>query len=373
MAGFLDRDAFIEPRRNQRILRRDFVRAFDAARTRDGHRGLVPVATGADPRADGSADLRHVLEVARTIGRLADGPRIVVNKSTVPVGTADRVRAVLRESSEHDFAVVSNPEFLKEGTAVDDFMKPDRIVVGTDDAAARETMEALYAPFIRTGNPIHFMDARSSEMTKYAANAMLATRITFMNEIANLCERVGANVDEVRIGIGSDRRIGPAFLFAGIIAYTVVLIRQSRKESLASRMAAPMLGASARFGNLALAAGLFVPFGGRQEWAKNSTFKDNEQFPLAADGVQRLHQEACVRQIGPFVRAVTGAAVAHAGNLVTFVFIPLLLLDESFGAPGRTTEDSDGGCARPPRPRPGRQFFPCVNGFFSPSGQDLPS
>ncbi|MDX1623765.1 MAG: UDP-glucose/GDP-mannose dehydrogenase family protein [Gemmatimonadota bacterium] len=177
---------------------------------------ILFIAVGTPSGEDGSADLSHVLDVARTIARLAEEPKIVVNKSTVPVGTADRVREVLAEASDLDFRVVSNPEFLKEGTAVEDFMKPDRIVVGTADGEAREAMETLYAPFVRTGNPIHFMDSRSAEMTKYAANALLATRITFMNEIANLCDRVGANVDHVRIGIGSDRRIGPAFLFPGI-------------------------------------------------------------------------------------------------------------------------------------------------------------
>ncbi|MGH7566330.1 MAG: UDP-glucose dehydrogenase family protein [Gemmatimonadota bacterium] len=176
---------------------------------------VIFVAVGTPSDEDGSADLSHVLAVAREIGRHADGPRIVVNKSTVPVGTGRKVREALAENSPHEFSVVSNPEFLKEGTAVEDFMKPDRVVVGADDDRAREVMKRLYAPFIRTGNPICFMDVASSEMTKYAANAMLATRITFMNEIANLCERVGANVDEVRIGVGSDRRIGPAFLFPG--------------------------------------------------------------------------------------------------------------------------------------------------------------
>lgn len=176
------------------------------------------IAVGTPPDEDGSADLRHVLDVARTIGELATEPKIVVNKSTVPVGTGDRVGAALAEASDLDFSVVSNPEFLKEGSAVDDFMKPDRIVVGCreGDVRGRQAMEALYAPFVRTGNPIHFMDIRSAEMTKYAANAMLATRITFMNEIANLCDAVGANVDHVRIGIGSDRRIGMSFLFPGI-------------------------------------------------------------------------------------------------------------------------------------------------------------
>jgi UDPglucose 6-dehydrogenase len=180
------------------------------------HGEILFIAVGTPSDLDGSADLSAVLAVAREIGRHADGPRVVVNKSTVPVGTADKVQAVLSEVSDHEFVVVSNPEFLKEGTAVGDFMKPDRVVIGTDHSETREMMEALYAPFVRTGNPIFFMSARSAEMTKYAANAMLATRITFMNEIANLCDRVGANVDQVRIALGADRRIGPAFLFPGV-------------------------------------------------------------------------------------------------------------------------------------------------------------
>ncbi|HUP01221.1 MAG TPA: UDP-glucose/GDP-mannose dehydrogenase family protein [Gemmatimonadota bacterium] len=174
------------------------------------------IAVGTPADEDGSADLSRVLEVARTIGRHADSPKVVVNKSTVPVGTADEVRAVLAETSEHRHTVVSNPEFLKEGTAVDDFMRPDRIVVGADDAESAEVVKSLFAPFVRTGNPILVMDTRSAEMTKYASNAMLATRITFMNEIANLCERVGADVDKVRAGVGTDRRIGPSFLFPGV-------------------------------------------------------------------------------------------------------------------------------------------------------------
>ena len=180
------------------------------------HGEVLFIAVGTPSDVDGSADLSAVLAVARQIGRHADGSKVVVNKSTVPVGTAEKVRAALSEVSDHEFSVVSNPEFLKEGTAVEDFMKPDRVIIGTDDAAAREVMESLYASFVRTGNPVFFMDTRSAEMTKYAANAMLASRITFMNEIANLCDRVGANVDQVRIGLGSDRRIGAAFLFPGI-------------------------------------------------------------------------------------------------------------------------------------------------------------
>lgn len=165
---------------------------------------------------DGSADLQHVLETARRIGKLMNGYKVIVNKSTVPVGTADRVRAIIARETKFEFDVVSNPEFLKEGAAVNDFMKPDRIVVGTRSPRALALMEDLYAPFIRTGNPLIIMDERSSELTKYAANSFLATKVTFMNEIANLCEKVGADVNQVRKGMGTDARIGPQFLFAGI-------------------------------------------------------------------------------------------------------------------------------------------------------------
>ncbi|CAN5195119.1 UDP-glucose/GDP-mannose dehydrogenase family protein [soil metagenome] len=177
---------------------------------------IIFIAVGTPSDEDGSADVTRVLEVSRTIGRLADGSKVIVNKSTVPVGTADKVRAVLAETPDHVHSVASNPEFLKEGTAVEDFMRPDRIVIGADDEASGQVLRALYAPFVRTGNPILVMDTRSAEMTKYAANAMLATRITFMNEIANLCDRVGADVDWVRAGIGTDRRIGSSFLFPGV-------------------------------------------------------------------------------------------------------------------------------------------------------------
>ncbi len=165
---------------------------------------------------DGSADLQHVLAVADQIGRFMNGYKVIVNKSTVPVGTCDRVRDIVAKQTKHEFDVVSNPEFLKEGAAVNDFMKPDRIVVGTRSARARAVMEDLYAPFIRTGNPLIVMDEHSSELTKYASNSFLATKVSFMNEIANLCERVGADIDMVRKGMGSDPRIGQQFLFAGI-------------------------------------------------------------------------------------------------------------------------------------------------------------
>ena len=165
---------------------------------------------------NGSADLKHVLQVAEQLGHLLTDYCIVVNKSTVPVGTAEKVRVAISKNCKVEFDVISNPEFLREGFAVDDFMKPDRVVIGTESERAKKVMTELYSPFVRQGNPVYFMDERSAELTKYAANAFLATKITFMNEIANLCEKVGANVDSVRIGIGSDGRIGKRFLFAGI-------------------------------------------------------------------------------------------------------------------------------------------------------------
>ncbi len=168
------------------------------------------------PGADGQADLSSVLNVSAQIGDLIKEYKVIVNKSTVPVGTADRVRKAIKDRTDVPFDVVSNPEFLREGAAVNDFQKPERVVVGTSSEKAAEIMRELYEPFVRSGNPIIVMDERSSEMTKYAANGFLATKITFMNEVANLCERVGADVDSVRRGIGTDSRIGKRFLFAGI-------------------------------------------------------------------------------------------------------------------------------------------------------------
>jgi UDPglucose 6-dehydrogenase len=176
---------------------------------------VVFIAVGTPPDEDGSADLRHVLNVAETIGQHMGRELVIVTKSTVPVGTAAKVGTAVAKHAKLPFHLCSNPEFLKEGAAVDDFMKPDRVVLGVDSDEARSVMAELYAPFVRTGKPIIFMDIPSAEMTKYAANAMLATRISFMNEIAALCERVGANVDQVRKGVGTDARIGPSFLFPG--------------------------------------------------------------------------------------------------------------------------------------------------------------
>ena len=178
---------------------------------------IIFLALPTPPDGDGSADLSYILGVAKQLSTMVTDYKVIVDKSTVPVGTAEKVHAVLAENLDESlFDVVSNPEFLREGVAVEDFMKPDRVVIGTSSDKARKYMKQLYDPFVRQGNPILFMDERSAEMTKYAANSYLATRITFMNEIANLCERVGANVDMVRMGMGSDTRIGKRFLFPGV-------------------------------------------------------------------------------------------------------------------------------------------------------------
>jgi UDPglucose 6-dehydrogenase len=180
---------------------------------------LIFLALPTPPGEDGSADLSYVLGVAENIGKILNEIqqyKVVINKSTVPVGTAEKVAAKIKENYSGEFDVVSNPEFLREGVAVDDFMKPDRVVVGCSSERAKKLMNQLYSPFIRQGNPIYFMDERSAELTKYAANSYLAMRITFMNELANLCEKVGADVETVRVGMGSDNRIGKRFLFPGI-------------------------------------------------------------------------------------------------------------------------------------------------------------
>ena len=177
---------------------------------------VIFLALPTPPGEDGAADLKYVLKVADDLGPLLEDYTVIVDKSTVPVGTADRVRERIAVQAKVEFDVVSNPEFLREGVAVDDFMKPERVVIGTTSTKARKLMETLYAPYVRQGNPLVFMDERSAELTKYAANSFLATKISFMNEIANLCELVGADVDAVRKGIGTDSRIGKRFLFPGI-------------------------------------------------------------------------------------------------------------------------------------------------------------
>jgi len=177
---------------------------------------IIFIAVGTPQGEDGSADLQHVLAVARDVGRAMNEYKVIVDKSTVPVGTAARVRELIGRETTHPFSVVSNPEFLKQGAAIEDFLKPDRVVIGAEDTRAAEIMRELYAPFTRTGAPVMVMDCASAELSKYAANALLATRISFMNEVANVCEAFGANIDEVRKAIGSDRRIGSSFLFAGV-------------------------------------------------------------------------------------------------------------------------------------------------------------
>jgi len=201
-----------------------FERNIDAGRLtfttnlEDGIRNaqIVFLALPTPQGEDGSADLSYVLDVADKLGGILEDYKVIVDKSTVPVGTADKVKEAIFKRATVDFDVVSNPEFLREGFAVDDFLKPDRVVIGSSSGKARKLMEELYKPFVRQGNPIIFMDEKSAELTKYAANAFLATKITFMNEIANFCEVVGADVDMVRLGIGSDTRIGKRFLFPGI-------------------------------------------------------------------------------------------------------------------------------------------------------------
>ena len=177
---------------------------------------FIFLALPTPPGEDGSADLSYILGVAENLGKILDDYKVIIDKSTVPVGTAAKVSAAIKKNTKVDFDVVSNPEFLREGYAVEDFMKPDRVVVGTSSEKAKNLMEDLYKPFVRQGNPIIFMDEKSAELTKYAANSFLATKITFMNEIANYCEIIGADVDKVRKGIGTDSRIGKRFLFPGI-------------------------------------------------------------------------------------------------------------------------------------------------------------
>ena len=199
--------------RNQREKRLSFTTALArAVRASE----VIFIAVGTPSDEDGSADLQSVMDVARDIAKAMNGYKVIVAKSTVPVGTSAKLREVIRPVTTHPFSVVSNPEFLKQGAAIDDFMRPDRVVIGAEDPRAQEFMRGLYAPFTRTGAPIMVMDCASAELSKYAANAMLATRVSFMNEMANVCERVSADVENVRRAIAADRRIGPAFLFPGV-------------------------------------------------------------------------------------------------------------------------------------------------------------
>ena len=199
--------------RNQREGRLVYTSSLEQAAAASQ---IVFIAVGTPSGEDGTADLTNVLDVAGRIGAALDGYTIIVTKSTVPAGTAARLREVVGRETSHPFSIVTNPEFLKQGAAIDDFMRPDRVIIGADDERAVQVMRTLYAPFTRTGAPIILMDCASAELSKYAANAMLATRVSFMNEMANVCEQFGADIDQVRRAIASDRRIGPAFLFPGV-------------------------------------------------------------------------------------------------------------------------------------------------------------
>lgn len=199
--------------RNIKAGRLEFTTSLDEGLA---HGDIIFLALPTPEDEDGSADLSYVLKVSEDIGKKIDSYKVIVDKSTVPVGTAEKVKAVIAQNATTDFDVVSNPEFLREGYAVDDFLKPERIVIGSSSERATRLMQKLYSPFVRSGNPIITMDEKSAELTKYAANSFLATKITFMNEIANYCEKVGADVDKVRVGMGTDSRIGKRFLFPGI-------------------------------------------------------------------------------------------------------------------------------------------------------------
>ncbi|MFO7891402.1 MAG: UDP-glucose/GDP-mannose dehydrogenase family protein [bacterium] len=205
----------LEPLIKRNIKNKNLQFSIDIKRTVQNS-DIIFIAVGTPPDEDGSADLSHVLSVATSIGQHMKKTKIVVDKSTVPVGTAALVKKTIRKQTDIEVHVVSNPEFLKEGAAVDDFMYPDRVVIGTSDPEVGETMKKLYEPFVRTGNPIHIMDETSAEMTKYAANSLLATKISFINEMSRLCELVGADIENIRLGIGSDKRIGYSFIFPGV-------------------------------------------------------------------------------------------------------------------------------------------------------------
>lgn len=200
-------------RRNLKEQRLSFTMDLGAAVR---HASIIFIAVGTPQRQDGGANTEQVLATAKATALAMDGPKIIVTKSTVPVGTADEIRRLMAETTRHSCSVISNPEFMKEGAAVEDFMKPDRVVLGSEDPKAINLLRELYEPFVRTGNPILVMDARSAEMSKYAANAILATKISFINEVANLCEKAGADINEVRRAMGLDRRIGPHFIFPGV-------------------------------------------------------------------------------------------------------------------------------------------------------------
>jgi UDPglucose 6-dehydrogenase len=317
-------------KRNRQEKRLNFMTTLGKA-VRDS--SIVFIAVGTPQGEDGSADLQHVLAVARDIARVMNGYKVIVDKSTVPVGTAIKVREVIRRETTHPFSVVSNPEFLKQGAAIEDFMKPDRVVIGAEDPRGAELMLELYQPFTRTGAPIMVMDCASAELSKYAANAMLATRISFMNEVANVCELVGADVDQVRRAIGSDRRIGTSFLFPGVgyggscfpkdvqamvhfaaersydfrILHAVEAVNQRQKTRLFSKM-------QAHFGNL---KGKTIAVWGLAFKPKTDDMREAPAIPLiqllleAGAKVQAYDPEAQKVARGVFGSKITYATKAY--------------------------------------------------------------
>jgi UDPglucose 6-dehydrogenase len=317
-------------KRNRQEKRLNFMTTLGKA-VRDS--SIVFIAVGTPQGEDGSADLQHVLAVARDIARVMNGYKVIVDKSTVPVGTAIKVREVIRRETTHPFSVVSNPEFLKQGAAIEDFMKPDRVVIGAEDPRGAELMLELYQPFTRTGAPIMVMDCASAELSKYAANAMLAPRISFMNEMANVCELVGADVDQVRRAIGSDRRIGTSFLFPGVgyggscfpkdvqamvhfaaersydfrILHAVEAVNQRQKTRLFSKM-------QAHFGNL---KGKTIAVWGLAFKPKTDDMREAPAIPLiqllleAGAKVQAYDPEAQKVARGVFGSKITYATKAY--------------------------------------------------------------
>ncbi len=300
-----------------------------------GHGDIIFLAVGTPGAADGSADISQVLDVSGRIAELMAGYKIIATKSTVPVGTHRKVAELIRSKTDIPFDYVSNPEFLKEGAAVDDFMSPDRIIIGTESDRARQTMKRLYSPFMRRGNRIIFMDPASAEMAKYAANTMLATRISLMNEIAELCEKVGADVEMVRRGIGSDRRIGNAFLFAGI-GYggscfpkdVRALIHTGRQHGAAMKVAAAVQevnqAARQRF-----AERVVQYFAGQAERVVLCVW--GLAFKARTDDVRESAAVYCVRRFaeaGLKVRAYDPEASAHAAEVLKGAFEPV---DDAYG------------------------------------------
>lgn len=296
------------------------------------HGKVVIIAVGTPHEQDGSADLTQVLNVARTIARHLNELKVIVTKSTVPVGTSERVRVEIREQTDRPFHICANPEFLKQGNAVEDFMRPDRVVVGVDNEEVRDLMEELYAPYVRTGNPILFMDIASAELTKYACNAMLANRISFMNHVADLCDRVGADVYEVRRGMAADRRIGAAFLFPGpgyggscFPKDVKALVATARKAGMVSDLFEAIESVNERQKSILLQrlaevleddlAGRLVAVWGLSFKAGTDDMRDSPAIPLvegllARGAIVRVHDP----KAGPHARRIFGDRVTHCDD-----------------------------------------------------------